>query len=124
MDKRRIKSIIMLGITMMSLSGCSAKEIKDFLSDKYKIMQDCDDEDDNYYLVRVEKKLIKTKNFKIIGVFETEEEARAYLDRLTEENDSSFGILNGVYVVIIGGIFYYCIRRMIKENQKEKVLRK
>lgn len=124
MDKRRIKSILMLGITMMSLSGCSTKEIKDFLSDKYKIMQECDDEDNNYYLVKVEKDLIKTKNFKIIGIFETEEEAKDYLDRLTDEGNDTFGVLNGAYVVIIGGIIYYCIRRMVKENQKEKVLKK
>lgn len=126
MDNRsRIKALILLGINMMSLSGCSAKEIKNFLSDKYKIIQEYyDTEDAPYYLVRVEKSFTENKNLRIVGSFETIEEAEEYLNNLINEDNYSLDINHVLYIVCISGIFYYCVHKTAKDSKEFKKLKK
>ena len=122
-NKKKIKALIMLGISMMSLSGCSTKEIKD----KYKIIQEYNidnNEDSNYYLVKAENDLIEGNQLKIIGSFETMDEAMEYLDSLDNPSEHNFGISEILGVILVGGFYYYCIRNYIKDAKKNKVLKK
>ena len=126
-NKKRIKALIMLGVSMMSLSGCSKQDITEFLSDKYKIMKEYNldnSEEENFLLVKVEKNLIEKNKLKIIGSFNTMEEAKDYLNNLSKDDNHQFGIEGIFGIIMIGGFFYYCISNYVKGNKKEKTLKK
>ena len=122
-NKKRIKSLLMLSLMLTSLSSCSKDDIK--INSNYKIIQDYDIENENnFYLVKVNKiDLMKDKTFKIIGNFNSYEEARDYLNILIESEkvEMDYIIGQGVTLVIIGGLFYYFISN---EKKSQKVLKK
>ena len=126
MDKlKRIKSLILLMITMMTLSGCSKEEIANNLKNNYKIVHKMDDElNVNYYLIKMDR--INNKSFNIIGEFETMEEAREYLDmQIIRDKDQILNeaFLSGSVIIIVGTAAYLCVGKQKKE-EKTKVLRK
>ncbi len=124
-NKKRIKSLLMLSLMLTSLSSCS-KESINISNNKYKIMKEysSSSDNDNFYLIKVNNNdLMKDKNLKVIGNFNTLEEAREYLNALIEREkiETDYIIGQGVTLIIIGGLFYYFIK---KEKKEEKVLKK
>ena len=118
-NKKRIKALIMLGISMISLSGCSSKDT----TNKYKIIKEYNidsNDESNYYLVKVENEFIKNNKLRIIGSFETMDDARKYLDSLNSEEEKNFGIDDIIGIILVGGFYYWCIRSYTSDIKKEK----
>ena len=103
---------------MISLSGCSSKDT----TNKYKIIKEYNidgNDESNYYLVKVENEFIKNNKLRIIGSFETMDDARKYLDSLNNE-EKNFGIEDIIGIILVGGFYYWCIRSYTSDIKKEK----
>jgi hypothetical protein len=114
---KKLKALILLGITTLSLSGCSKEEIDTFISSHYKIIEKCGldiEMSQGYYLLKAnELNILGTAPYKVIGEFNTLEEANNYLNSMinNESNSIPTEVIKGVIAgIVIGGALYLFVR--------------
>ncbi len=124
---KRLKAMLLLGVTMTSLTGCSLDDVTDYYYSKedYRVMRSYSDEGEEKEFLLVKASYTGNKSLKIIGSFNTFEEAEIYLERLIQDQKKEFEknlIGVPIAVVLIGGALYYLFRREVKEQEKAKSL--